>query len=191
MLDAIARKYQDECVAFELGSAKDTERWSTFLPRPIHITPTICLWAYCGVFPSLSLSLFCTTFPPSCSFNFLFSLSLFHQTKQRYKFSNCLQSALVALGNCILLCASFLFLCSQKLTLCPTIKGRQRGAGGHFKITSTLGDDLSFILQSMWRINSLPWQPSHVALSYISWFSTVVFKVCNPQHGTVCCFFLT
>lgn len=63
-----------------------------------------------------------------------FSLSLHHQTKQRHKFSNRLQSALVALGDCILLCASFLFLRSQKLTLCPTIKGRHRGAGGHLRL---------------------------------------------------------
>lgn len=128
MYDAIARKYHGECVVLESGSAKDTERWSPFLPRPIHITPTICLTLL-----SLSLS-FALLFPPSCSFNSPFSLSLFHQTKQRHKFSNRLQSALVALGNCILLCASFLFLCSQKLTLCPTIKGRHRGAGGHLRL---------------------------------------------------------
>lgn len=74
--------------------------------------------------------------PPYHSLNWLvlFSPSLFRQTQQRHEFSNRLQSARVALSNCILLCASILFLRSQRLTLCPTIKARHGGAGGHLRL---------------------------------------------------------
>lgn len=100
---------------------------------PFHQAGYLSGRLYCGISPLYPSPLHYFSLPLALStlsfLSPLFSLSLSFSIRpgKRHKFSNCLQSALVALGNCILLCASFLFLRSQKLTLCPTIKGRHRG----------------------------------------------------------------